>query len=58
MAANNEFLDEGVGGGSIGVGADTDCRLEEKREEEWRELRAFVLQVRKTGPIILSQITG
>ena len=50
MAAKNEFLDEGVGSGSGGAGAHTDCRFEEKPQEEWRELRAVMLQVRKAGP--------
>ena len=49
VAAENELLlDESVGSGSGGSSDDADCRLEEKREEDGRELWAFMLQVRKT----------
>ena len=49
VAAENELLlDESAGRGSGGSSDDTDSRLEEKREEDGRELWAFMLQVRKT----------
>ena len=49
VAAENELLlDESAGSGSGGSSDDTDCRVEEKREEDRRELWAFMLQVGKT----------
>ena len=49
VAAENELLlDESAGRGSGGSSDDTDSRLEEKREEDGRELWAFVLQVCKS----------
>ena len=47
---NDLLLGEGVGSGSGGAGVDAYCRLEKKREEDWRGLRAFMLQVIKAGP--------
>ena len=47
-AENEQLLDESAGRGSGGSSDDTDSRLEEKREEDGRELWAFMLQVRKT----------
>ena len=49
MAAEIELLlDESAGSGSGGSSDDTDSRLEEKREEDGRELWAFMLQVCKS----------